>query len=137
MLVTDSQLKPALDAENIEWWGTAPLAKPATFHHYQNWIDKNYHGEMDYLKDHLSAKENPSTLRSNMRSAIFVAINYRPHPFVMEAWPLKALPVASYALGEDYHNGIKQRLRLVIDRLSQTFSGQTFLPMTDSNPMLE
>lgn len=137
MLVTFSQLKTVFSAENIDWWGSVALETPPTISHYEKWIEKSYHGEMAYLKDHLPAKKNPKTIHSKMKTGLFVAINYRPHPFAVSNWPLKAMPVASYALGTDYHFGIKTKLQEVIDRLAQQFKGESFLAMTDSHPVLE
>ena len=92
---------------------------------------------MEYLRRHLSAKENPESLLKGARSAIVVAAPYPetfPDNFVA---PFRSLKVAGYAQGEDYHFWLKQKLEGVVASLKQHYPTDDFFIATDSSPILE
>ncbi len=91
---------------------------------------------MDYLKDHAPLKENPKKLLSRAHSALVFTQNYVPHPY-SEGYPLKALKVALYAKGKDYHHWFKKKLSLLCERLKSKMPSEEFLAFTDSSPVLE
>lgn len=141
MLVTFSQmqalLKPAMSRLGVERFGLSPLGRPRTFDHYVDWIKEGLHGEMKYLEDHQLPKGQPEVLLPGARSVISVAFDYVDHPAPLSKWPLKALPVALYAKGYDYHFWLKEKLQRLCSELSTQMPGQKFLAMTDSYPVLE
>ena len=108
-----------------------------SFHIYQQWIEKGYHGDMSYLAKHTSLKENPQNLLSKALSAIVVAQNYVPHPKKRTTQPLTHLRTALYAKGDDYHHWFKSDLNQVCNLLKADFPNEEFLSFTDSSPVLE
>lgn len=130
-------IESAVKKTGFEHFGWTRLERPHSFEHYERWIEEGLHGEMEYLKSHLKKKEIPSLLLPEARSALVVTQTYVPHPKPNGSVPLKALPIAAYAKGEDYHLFLKRRLHDLIDELKCHFPDETFLPMTDSSPVLE
>lgn len=117
--------------------GWASLEKPISFEIYRQWIDSGFHGKMNYLQDHLPAKENPQTRFPFARSAFVFAMPYgHEHPQPGN-FPLKNSRVASYAKGEDYHHWLKGRLQEMIIALKENFPDQDFEAHSDSSPLLE
>ncbi len=134
---TSSQIQEILRQHGIELWGISALTRPLTFEYYRRWIEDGAHGEMDYLSLHSPLKENPQALLPQAKTALVVAIKYRPHPEPIKDLPIKGLKIASYAHGADYHYWLKEKLDSIVHQLKQTDPQGTFLCMTDSHPVLE
>lgn len=118
-------------------WGYQNLKRPISFAHYQTWLDKNYHGDMNYLKEHASLKENPLELRKNVKSSFIFAFPYvNPIPGRTD-FPIKSNRVALYAKGHDYHYFLKEKLSLVVTKLNELYPAEEFLTITDSFPVME
>lgn len=112
-----------------------PLRSPVTIGFYESWLQENHFGTMTYLKNHYDIKKNPHLLHQNLRSVISLAQAYYPaeypHP---EENPAR---VALYARNMDYHDWLKEKLHLIIQKLQTQFPNQVFLPYVDSGPILE
>ena len=93
-------------------------------------------GEMKFLKEHLSAKENPSSYYDNLISAIVIAKSYSPHPWEHQT-RYDSLRIAKYAKGNDYHCEIKKILNLIAAELKTNFPEENFWPSIDTGPILE
>ncbi len=66
-------------------WGASSLENPLSIEFYRQWIEQNYHGEMEYLKRHLPLKENPKLINERLESALVFAHPYVPHPRPLES----------------------------------------------------
>lgn len=115
-------------------WGLASLANPVSLEFYRSWIEKNYHGEMQYLERHLPQKENPKLINSRIESALVFTYPYVPHPAPLAQ---SSLRTALYAKGEDYHFWLKAKLEEIAENLRATYPDEVFLCLTDSSPILE
>lgn len=71
------------------------------------WIDKGYCADMNYLRDNLDKRLNPSLLMPGVKSIVSVALNYAPKQYI----PSDQWQIAAYAYGEDYHEVVKNKLR--------------------------
>ena len=79
------------------------------------WLRSGFAGQMDYMHKNLQKRINPAKLMEGARSVIVVGLNYTPPELPPE--PSGDAPtgrVANYALYEDYHPFVKQRLRDLI-----------------------
>ena len=85
----------------------APMQQSLT--RYEQWIDKGYAGEMNYLKRDPKARHSPALLLAEARSAIVVSISYYT-PVPPDPGPYFGR-VASYAVGLDYHAVLRKKLR--------------------------
>ena len=120
--------------------GVVKLSRPLSMDFYESWIQQGLHGSMNYLKDHIPAKADPTRLLAQAKSAIVVAVDYVPHPEpeVSDLQDqLNRLSVALYARGKDYHHWLKKKLDRLKKSLEAQFPGDQFLCFTDSQPVLE
>jgi epoxyqueuosine reductase len=101
------------------------------------YIEAGHHGGMDWLAREPERRRHPNGLWPEARSVIVLAMNYGP-----ETNPLEALEhsdraaVAAYALGKDYHDVIKKRLKEIGRWLAEA-SGQPLKVFVDTAPVME
>ena len=130
-----------LAEDGYDGFGCATLEKPLSIDVYREWIADEFHGEMEYLKNHIPAKEDPHSQMRKARSAIVVQVMYAPHPvppgLEIDVPLFRSPRVALYARGRDYHRWLTNRLKATCDKLRAAFPGHEFLPMSDSSPVLE
>ena len=84
----------------------APL--PEEENRLRRWLEKNYHGTMQWLEREPEKRADPKRLFPPAKSIIVVALNYfTPHEH--EEDPSKG-KVSRYAWGDDYHDVLKGKL---------------------------
>ncbi len=131
-----SAVKSDAQAVGFDLVGIAPAVSPPGFPKFQEWLRAGFAGEMQYLPRREAAYENPRNVSQKVVSIIMLAINYRtsePHP----TGPNEGR-VARYAWGTaDYHDLIRERLRLLSDRLHTRSPGCTTRGVVDTAPLLE
>jgi epoxyqueuosine reductase len=114
-------------------------ARPSAYRDYlRNWLDDGRAGTMDYLASRFAERTDPAVVLPGARSVICVALNYHV--------PLEAVPeeqrghhgrIARYALGDDYHEPLKQRLYALADWLRDTVPGSRTKAAVDTAPLME
>lgn len=97
------------------------------------WLARGYHGRMDYMARTVSEREDVRRVVPDARSVIAVALSYyrpdyRPQP------PLK---VSRYAVGRDYHNLMRRRLRRLRRSILELCPDAAVKPTVDTSPVLE
>jgi epoxyqueuosine reductase len=99
--------------------GFTTAAPPEHFRVFAGWIAAGNHAGMQYLATDrsLSARADPARLLPPVRSIIALAAPHPPPPAAQNL-PLEGF-VAAYALGDDYHDVLKARLRLLCEFLGQ------------------
>lgn len=118
-------IKTAAREAGFELVGVTSAAPSQSVGAYSQWIDRGFHGEMMYLADHLTAKQDPRYLLPSAQSIVMVGLNYyQPGPSNPK--------IARYALGRDYHRVIRNKLRGIADLLP----GESRI-CVDSAPLLE
>lgn len=135
-------------AQNIKQWGNElgfqqvgicdtdlSASEPAL----QAWLDKNYHGEMDWMARHGMMRARPQELLPGTLRVISVRMNYLPaHAAFASTLKNPQLGyVSRYALGRDYHKLLRQRLKQLGERIQQHCAELNFRPFVDSAPVLE
>ncbi len=104
------------------------------------WLQSGFAGRMDYMHRNLDKRLSPARLMEGARSVIVVGLNYTP-PELPAELPGETPPtgrVANYALYEDYHPFIKERLRKLVTFLdSLVDAGPTSRICVDSAPLAE
>lgn len=105
----------------------------------QAWLDKQYHGEMQWMARHGMLRARPHELLPGTLRVISVRMNYLPAKAAF-ASTLKNPHlgyISRYALGRDYHKLLRQRLKKLGERI-QTYCGElNFRPFVDSAPIME
>lgn len=77
----------------------------------RRWIAEGDNGDMDYLARNTDKRLDPRLLMPGLKSIVCVALNYAP----AETPPPGEYQLAAYALGQDYHTVVKDRLRRLAD----------------------
>ncbi len=111
----------------------------------QAWLDKQYHGEMDWMARHGMMRARPHELHPGTLRVISVRMNYLPAKaaFASTLNDPNLAYVSRYALGRDYHKLLRQRLKKLGEKIQsycQEFSYDdeiNFRPFVDSAPILE
>ena len=112
--------------------------------HYQAWIEKGFHGDMDYMAKHGNKRTQPAELVEGTVRVISVRMDYQPpnakDAEIVLAESQKAF-ISRYALGRDYHKVLRQRLQKLCEKIQQevaNFEGDfNYRVFTDSAPVLE
>lgn len=117
----------------VRFGGVRPR-EPLFYKEYEDWIFKNYHGEMSFLARHLSVKSDPRRFWPKVKSILVFCCDYLPHPFPVVERPRWG--VASYAQGADYHSFFKEKLNELAKELHRETDAE-YLVCTDSSPLIE
>ena len=100
----------------------------------EKWLNEGQHGTMQWMENHFDKRLNPQLLVPGAKSVISLMYNYyTPQKQVDQQAPI----ISKYALGEDYHKVIKDKLFELVKNLkfeSGNFEGRVFV---DSAPVME
>ncbi len=106
----------------------------------QQWLDSGYHGDMDYMARHGTARSRPWELVPGTVRVISARLNYKP-PVARDSWETMEDPdaafISRYALGRDYHKVLRSKLQALTTKIAAqigTFKHRVF---TDSAPVME
>jgi epoxyqueuosine reductase len=143
---------------------TAPQ-RPEHYRIFENWLEADMHGAMGYLATERSRvrRADPQQILPECKSILVLAIPYSPLPTggrvggesatqaniqkaaeppyreVLEEGDHTArLQIASYALGNDYHDVLPQKLKAIVEFIEQQLGHP--IPnryYTDTGPILE
>lgn len=102
--------------------------------HLENWLKRNYHGEMKYMENHFDKRLDPRLLVEGSRSVISLSYNYFPEEKIPS---LDNFKISKYAYAEDYHEVIKDVLREMVTELQQEIGEFSYRVFVDSAPVME
>ena len=103
------------------------------------WLERGWHGEMDYMARHGALRARPAAMVERTVRVISCRMDYAPADVDERAAladPLHAY-VARYARGRDYHSLIRKRLQSLCDRIESETGPFAYRAFTDSAPVLE
>ena len=104
------------------------------------WLEKGWHGDMDYMARHGTARSRPPTLVPGTLRVISARMDYLPQDAraveAVLAEPDRAA-IARYALGRDYHKVLRNRLQQLADRITAAIGEFQYRVFTDSAPVME
>ncbi len=115
--------------------GVASCEPPAHYNIFEEWLGQNKHGTMNYLAEERSRtrRTDPKQILPECKSILVLAI-----PYSAVSGQRSAVSIASYALGEDYHDVIPARLKLIVEFIEEQLGHS--IPnryYTDTGPILE
>jgi epoxyqueuosine reductase len=131
--VATAELKEQTRALGCELVGVCDAVAPPHLPQYQAWLDKGYHGTMDYLLRQVSLKAQPQQLLPRARSIVAVGLNYNQPNDPEPGQPR----IARYALGRDYHKVLRSKLRRLAEWIEREHPGAESRPCVDSAPIFE
>lgn len=73
----------------------------------RQWLDSGGNAGMAYMANHLDMRIDPRLLMPDVKTIVSVALNYAPAQRLPEGEP----QISAYALGKDYHEVVKHKLR--------------------------
>jgi epoxyqueuosine reductase len=100
----------------------------------KEWLEKGFHGEMQYMENHIEKKTNPENLIENAKSVISVLLNYYPEEKIAGK---DNYNIAKYAYGKDYHYIIKSRLNLLIEFIHSEIRFVNAIAYCDTAPVMD
>lgn len=99
----------------------------------ENWLKKNMHGEMVYMENHFDKRLDPTLLVPDSKSVISLLLNYFPS----EEQVKNTYKISKYTYGTDYHFVIKDKLRQLMDFISEEIGEVHGRAFVDSAPVLD
>lgn len=134
-MLTSISLKDKIKAEAsrlgffICGFARAEPVSEAMRRHYLGWLADGRNADMAYLGNNLDKRFDPRLLMPGVKTIVVVAQNYFPARRLPEGEP----QIADYALGLDYHDIVKQKLR----QLAATVGIADYRAFVDTAPVLE
>lgn len=107
---------------------------------YQTWLDKHYHGNMDYMARNIDLRFEPDKLHPDTASIICVGLDYLPEnaQFAATLDNTDKAYISRYAIGRDYHKVLRNKLKQLGEKIQiETELNIGFRPFVDSAPVLE
>jgi len=123
----------------FDLFGVTRPSPPPHLDVYQHWLTAGRHGGMAYLASDraLRRRADPCLILPECRSILVVAVNYLPQPSQPSIGQIGAR-VAAYALGDDYHDVLLERLEhlaaFVELQVNQSVPNRIYI---DTGPILE
>jgi epoxyqueuosine reductase len=100
----------------------------------EEWLARGYQGKMSYLENHFDKRLDPRLLVPGAKSVVSLVYNYYPSKDLAtdDQWK-----VAKYAYGQDYHDVLKEKLRLFLRTIQQQIGEVNGRVFVDSAPVME
>ena len=99
----------------------------------EQWLAKGMQGNMQYMENHFDLRIDPTKLVPGAKSVITLLLNYFP-----EEQPYSETPkIAKYAYGQDYHEVIRDKMKLLIGLIKEKIGEINGRGFVDSAPVLE
>ena len=99
----------------------------------ENWLIKGFNGTMQYMENHFELRIDPARLVPGAKSIITLLLNYFPAQQQNTDTP----KIAKYAFGNDYHDVIKSKLKLLLQSIKKSIGEVNGRGFVDSAPVLE
>jgi epoxyqueuosine reductase len=141
-------IDPVAFAQTIKRWGRelgfqqiaitdVELGEHAA--HLRAWLERGFHGEMDYMAAHGDKRWRPDQLEPGTLRVISARMDYLPQAQdaqqVLDDSELGY--VSRYALGRDYHKLMRKRLAQLGERINTELAPHRYRAFVDSAPVLE
>ena len=131
--IRDEALTLGFDAVGF----TDAETKPQDIEALKHFVDKGYHGDMDWMARDDGRRGHPRQLMESVRTIIVLGVNYGPgqDPMTVVNMPDRGA-VSVYARGKDYHDIVKKRLKKLGRWIAETY-GSDIKVFVDTAPVME
>lgn len=99
------------------------------------WLNKNYHGKMAYMANYFDKRLDPRLLVEGARSVITLILNYYPEQKLPQTG--SDLKLSKYAYGKDYHFVMKDKLKDLMEAISEEIGEVNGRVFVDSAPVMD
>lgn len=100
----------------------------------ESWLKSGLHGEMSYMENHFDKRLDPTRLVEGAKSVISLTLNYYPEARQADG---AAPKISKYAYGTDYHFVIKDKLKQLMEVISEQIGEVNGRAFVDSAPVLD
>ena len=100
----------------------------------EQWLNKNMHGEMQYMENHFDKRLDPTKLVEDSKSVVSLLLNYFPSE---EPQDKTAPKISKYDYGDDYHFVIKEKLKRLLEFIYEEIGEVSGRAFVDSAPVLD
>jgi epoxyqueuosine reductase len=120
--------------------GVTSSEPPLHYSAFESWLNADMHGTMNYLAEERSRtrRADPKQILPECKSILVLALPYTPLKNAECRMQNAEFQIASYALGEDYHEVIPPRLQEIVgfieEQLGHPIPNRYY---TDTGPILE
>ncbi len=97
------------------------------------WLNQNLNGKMGYMANYFDKRIDPRLLVDGAKSVISFSYGYFTEAKQTEGAP----QIASYALGKDYHDVVREKLEQVLSFIKEVTGEVNARCFVDSAPVLE
>ncbi|MEO6521067.1 MAG: tRNA epoxyqueuosine(34) reductase QueG [Mucilaginibacter sp.] len=98
------------------------------------WLNKGFHGEMQYMENHFDKRLDPRLLVDDAKSVISLGLNYYTDAHQSDS---NAPIISKYAYGADYHDVIKGKLKQLLQLINEHIGEVHGRGFVDSAPVLD
>ena len=99
----------------------------------ETWLIKGFQGKMSYMENYFELRIDPTKLVPGAKSVITLLLNY----LQSQQQNSEAPQVSKYAYGKDYHEVIKEKLKIFLQLIKENIGDVHGRGFTDSAPVLE
>ena len=99
----------------------------------ESWLNKGMHGTMQYMENNFDMRIDPCRLVPGAKSVITLLFNYFPDELQIATAP----KIAKYAFGNDYHEVIREKLKLFLAEIKLSVGEVNGRGFVDSAPVME
>lgn len=101
----------------------------------QEWLNNNFHGQMEYMLRHANLRIDPHNLMPSARSVVCVALNYySPEKHSASS---DAAKISRYAWGDDYHDVLRDKLKELLTWIQSQWPETEGRICVDSAPAMD
>lgn len=116
--------------------GFAPIgAAGERTHLYAEWLDRDYHGTMDWMEKTRALRMDAGKLLPGAKSMVCVAMNYYTEPPPPD--DEKFGKISRYARFRDYHKVLRAKLKKLLAAIEERYPGAKGTVCVDTKPVLE
>ncbi|MDJ0836012.1 MAG: tRNA epoxyqueuosine(34) reductase QueG [Acidobacteriota bacterium] len=98
----------------------------------RRWVAENYHADMHWFARAIEKRLDLDLVLEGAASVLVLTTPYHREPCTLAGKKL-----ARYACGDDYHDVLKKKLWLIIERLKESTPQAECRPYVDTGPILE
>ena len=100
----------------------------------ETWLKNGMHGEMQYMENHFDKRLDPRLLVDGAKSVISLGLNYFTDEQQADATAPK---ISKYAYGDDYHYVIKDKLKQLLQVITENIGEVNGRSFVDSAPVMD
>jgi epoxyqueuosine reductase len=101
----------------------------------EEWLNKNFHGEMQWMENNKTKRMDIQKLFPGAKSVISVAHNY--YSPERHSSSLQQGKISRYAWGQDYHKIIKKKLKHVLTQIKKLYNSVEGQICVDTAPAMD